>query len=106
MSGSTLILLARHARELEDLLPCQRESADLWFSDVPADLEAAKTHCRGCPIRESCLTGAVERAEPYGVWGGEIFEQGAIIPRKRPRGRPPGRHRLTLHPVTSGAPTT
>jgi WhiB family redox-sensing transcriptional regulator len=22
------------------------------------------------------------------VWGGEIFERGAVIPRKRPRGRP------------------
>jgi len=22
------------------------------------------------------------------VWGGEIFERGVVIPRKRPRGRP------------------
>jgi WhiB family redox-sensing transcriptional regulator len=22
------------------------------------------------------------------VWGGEIFERGAVVPRKRPRGRP------------------
>jgi WhiB family redox-sensing transcriptional regulator len=30
----------------------------------------------------------VDRAEPWGVWGGEIFERGAVVPRKRPRGRP------------------
>jgi hypothetical protein len=35
-----------------------------------------------------CLGGAVERNEPWGVWGGEIFERGAVVPRKRPRGRP------------------
>ena len=23
-----------------------------------------------------CLAGAIERAEPWGVWGGEIFERG------------------------------
>ena len=43
---------------------------------------------RGCPLKAECLAGAIERAEPWGVWGGEIFERGAIVPRKRPRGRP------------------
>jgi len=36
-----------------------------------------------------CLSGALLRGEPCGVWGGEIFENGEIIPFKRPRGRPP-----------------
>ena len=36
----------------------------------------------------ACLAGALGREEPWGVWGGEIFERGAVIPRKRPRGRP------------------
>ena len=106
MPASYLVLLARHAEFLDGELPCQQESAELWFSEVPAELELAKAHCRRCPIRESCLTGAVERSEPYGVWGGEIFERGAIIARKRPRGRPPGRTRHAMHPVTAGAPTT
>ena len=30
----------------------------------------------------------MERSEPWGVWGGELFEQGVVVPRKRPRGRP------------------
>lgn len=29
--------------------------------------------------------GATERAEPCGVWGGEIFHQGAITADKKPR---------------------
>jgi WhiB family redox-sensing transcriptional regulator len=41
-----------------------------------------------CPARLACLAGALERREPWGVWGGEIFERGVIIARKRPRGRP------------------
>ena len=33
---------------------------------LPADLELAKAHCRSCPLRGSCLSGAVERGEPHG----------------------------------------
>jgi WhiB family transcriptional regulator, redox-sensing transcriptional regulator len=69
-------------------LPCRSGDADLWFAETPADLERAKALCGACPIRSECLAGAVRRAEPWGVWGGEIFERGTVIPRKRPRGRP------------------
>src|SRR5689334_8002399 len=70
-------------------LPCrQADNPDLWFADAPADLEVAKTLCGACPLKVECLAGALERAEPWGVWGGEIFERGAILARKRPRGRP------------------
>jgi WhiB family redox-sensing transcriptional regulator len=69
-------------------LPCQQEDPGLWFSSVPAELNLAKAYCRGCRNRQPCLDGALERGEPTGVWGGEIFEQGRIIAFKRPRGRP------------------
>jgi WhiB family redox-sensing transcriptional regulator len=69
-------------------LPCRTFDPDLWFADSPAELEVAKALCVECPLRVECLAGAVERAEPWGVWGGEIFERGAVVPRKRPRGRP------------------
>ena len=74
--------------EMEANLPCRKFDPDLWFSDSPAELELAKSLCGDCPLRVECLAGAVERAEPWGVWGGEIFERGAVVPRKRPRGRP------------------
>jgi WhiB family redox-sensing transcriptional regulator len=44
--------------------------------------------CRGCPLRLMCLQGAIERREPWGVWGGQILDDGRVIPRKRVRGRP------------------
>jgi WhiB family redox-sensing transcriptional regulator len=74
--------------ELGTDLPCRQYDPDLWFAESPADLEVAKTLCGACPLRVECLSGAVDRAEPWGVWGGEIFERGAVVPRKRPRGRP------------------
>jgi WhiB family transcriptional regulator, redox-sensing transcriptional regulator len=70
------------------VLPCHVGDPDLWFADTPANLERAKTLCVSCPIRRQCLTAALERAEPWGVWGGEIFERGSIVGYKRPRGRP------------------
>lgn len=68
-------------------LPCNRDP-DLWFADEPADLERAKALCADCPIRRQCLAAALQRAEPWGVWGGEILDRGTVIGRKRPRGRP------------------
>jgi WhiB family transcriptional regulator, redox-sensing transcriptional regulator len=70
-------------------LPCRsHHNPDLWFAESPAELEQAKQLCTACPIRLACLDSALTRQEPWGVWGGEIFEHGAVIPRKRPRGRP------------------
>jgi WhiB family transcriptional regulator, redox-sensing transcriptional regulator len=86
---SSLVLLGRQAKALDDPLPCQREDPQLWFSDLPADLELAKAYCQPCPIRRVCLSGAVERGEPHGVWGGEILTRGAIITEKgHAAGRP------------------
>jgi WhiB family redox-sensing transcriptional regulator len=69
-------------------LPCVAAGPDLFFSESPGELEAAKQLCRPCPVRAACLAGAVERAEPWGVWGGEVFQLGRPVPFKRPRGRP------------------
>lgn len=68
-------------------LPCM-EDPDLFFAESPDDVEDAKALCRGCPARLTCLSGALERGEPWGVWGGELFLRGEVVPRKRPRGRP------------------
>jgi WhiB family redox-sensing transcriptional regulator len=68
-------------------LPCTEEP-ELFFAESPEDVETAKAMCRGCKARLACLTGALERREPWGVWGGELLMRGAIVPRKRPRGRP------------------
>ena len=80
--------IAVSAAPVRRALPCRVEDPELWFAESPAQLELAKSFCADCPMREACLAGALDRAEPWGVWGGEIFERGAVIARKRPRGRP------------------
>ena len=70
------------------MIPCQDGDPDLWFAETPADLERAKALCGQCPVRNRCLRAALDRAEPWGVWGGEILHRGVVIARKRSRGRP------------------
>ncbi len=72
----------------DHLLPCRVNEAELFFAESPNDVELAKSLCQSCPVRTECLAGALERREPWGVWGGELFLSGVVIPRKRPRGRP------------------
>ncbi|WP_374929075.1 WhiB family transcriptional regulator [Kytococcus sedentarius] len=80
--------LIDQARVAGQGLPCLENDPDTWFADTPAGVEHAKSLCHGCPVRTLCLEGAVERREPWGVWGGELIEAGRVLPRKRPRGRP------------------
>ncbi len=93
MSTSVLDTYAVTTRQVgseidAEQLPCRREGPELFFAETPQDVEVAKTLCQDCPVRAECLAGAKERREPWGVWGGELFQAGVVIPRKRPRGRP------------------
>ena len=63
--------------------------AALFFSDHVVDIARAKAMCALCPLSTECLQGALEREEPWGVWGGELLSGGRIIAHKRPCGRPP-----------------
>jgi WhiB family transcriptional regulator, redox-sensing transcriptional regulator len=75
-------------RMVADLIPCRSNDPELWFAERQADVERAKALCATCPLIEGCLAGAVERAEPWGVWGGQVFVGGVVVPTKRGRGRP------------------
>ncbi|WP_329136224.1 WhiB family transcriptional regulator [Streptomyces sp. NBC_01476] len=87
----TLLPLTELDDEIERLgvpVPCRTYDPEVFFAESPADVEYAKSLCQTCPVREACLAGAKDRREPWGVWGGELFIQGVVVPRKRPRGRP------------------
>jgi WhiB family redox-sensing transcriptional regulator len=90
--SSTLLDAPAGSRTVEagdpERLPCRREDPELFFAESPHDVEVAKALCTSCPVQAECLAGALERREPWGVWGGQLFLQGVVIPRKRPRGRP------------------
>jgi WhiB family redox-sensing transcriptional regulator len=86
-----LLPLSELDDEIERLgvpVPCRTYDPEVFFAESPADVEYAKSLCQTCPVREACLAGAKDRREPWGVWGGELFVQGVVVPRKRPRGRP------------------
>lgn len=70
------------------LLPCRGPEQRLWFTETADATRRAKELCQDCPVRTACLAGALERREVWGVWGGELFDNGEVIPAKRPRGRP------------------
>lgn len=75
----------------EDLAACRAEpgASAVFFSEELADIVEAKRICAGCPVIAPCLEGAIARAEPCGVWGGQLFSNGRILTQKRRRGRPP-----------------
>jgi WhiB family redox-sensing transcriptional regulator len=85
---TTLLEPTLDDRSTSRTIPCRANDAELWFAESPADVELAKSLCGDCPVRTACLAGALERREPWGVWGGQLLVQGAIVARKRPRGRP------------------
>ena len=61
----------------------------LFFSEELQDIARAKAICAKCPVIAECLEGALERREPWGVWGGQLFLNGKVLASKRRRGRPP-----------------
>lgn len=67
----------------------ETSSNDVFFSEELQDIAAAKTICAECPVVAPCLEGAIERREPWGVWGGQLFMNGKVLMVKRRRGRPP-----------------
>lgn len=69
-------------------LPCHTADPEMYFSEDELVVAEAKSLCGQCPVRAQCLEGALSRKEPAGVWGGELFEAGRAIARKRKAGRP------------------
>ena len=67
-----------------------------FFSDDEFDIARAKAICAKCGLAPDCLAAALERAEAYGVWGGELLVEGVIVKVKRGRGRPPKTPRPVL----------
>jgi WhiB family redox-sensing transcriptional regulator len=88
MSMTLDLVLALGQDDADVSTPCRSYDPDLWFAERPDDVALAQELCGGCALRTACLAGALERREPWGVWGGELFERGRVVARKRRPGRP------------------
>jgi WhiB family redox-sensing transcriptional regulator len=75
-------------KTMKVVIPCHSAEPEIFFSESPEIIAQAKTLCGGCPMKAKCLAGALSRAEPCGVWGGELFDDGQVIQAKRMPGRP------------------
>ena len=51
---------------------CATVDPELFHPDERAggQVKAAKAVCAGCPVREECLLDAIDRDDPWGIWGG------------------------------------
>ena len=87
----TLINFEHPLEEWQALASCAgipRNVRNMFFSEEIHEISQAKSLCATCPVISPCLKGAIEREEPCGVWGGQLFMNGKISMIKRRRGRP------------------
>lgn len=88
-SEMTVLSLAQQAAQSRvNSVPCRTYDADLWFAEDQVSTDQAQVLCQRCPLQAACLSEALARQEPCGVWGGELFERGQIVAAHKPKGRP------------------
>src|SRR6202021_216329 len=76
-------------------LPCT-EDPELFFAESPQDVEQAKAMCLDCRARIACLTGALERPDPWGVWGGGLADEHSRAAMEQAERMRPVRRQLAL----------
>lgn len=68
---------------------CRQYNGDDWFPERgdPVTGRQAKRICAGCDVINQCAAYALDRREPYGVWGGLTAADRTQILRARARAR-------------------
>ncbi|MFD7095788.1 WhiB family transcriptional regulator [Streptomyces xanthophaeus] len=68
---------------------CAGADPELFFAHALSNLQTAraKAICATCPLIASCLEGALERGEEYGVWGGLTEDERRSLKRRAARGQ-------------------
>jgi len=56
-------------------------------SPAQFQIAAAQRVCNGCPVKETCLSWAMEAGEEYGVWGGLSESERRALRRRNARVR-------------------
>ena len=49
---------------------CAQINPDLFFAVGAVEHKQAKRICRACPVREQCLSYAMDSPIDHGIWGG------------------------------------
>jgi len=77
-----LLVLDLEERPWASYASCRDANPELFFSGDEADMEAATTICRGCPVAAECLEWALETRVRYGIWGGTTERERRRMLRK------------------------
>ena len=67
---------------------CRFLETDLFFPIgktglAVAEIQRAKAVCAACPVREPCLTFALDTHQGYGIWGGYDEDERRVMLRQR-----------------------
>jgi WhiB family redox-sensing transcriptional regulator len=64
---------------------CSETDPDIFFPEKGehTSSHAAKRVCASCPLVVPCLTGALERNEEFGIWGGSSYKNRQNIRKGR-----------------------
>jgi WhiB family redox-sensing transcriptional regulator len=83
--GPTVGVLAPRERpDWMEQAACKNKT-DLFFPGEHggAEIAAARRICAACPVRDACLTYALDYGEKDGIWGGTSGEQRNALNRAR-----------------------
>ena len=74
-SASAAETASGHRPYWRDDAACRDADPDLFFpggdaSSALAQVKSAKLICRGCPVRITCLSWALDSGRQHGIWGG------------------------------------
>lgn len=77
---------AARAEVLGCVPSCSGTDGDSWFARNIPEVRRCIRICAACPVRTSCLAGALARGEEFGVWGGIRFKpawaEAWVVPRQ------------------------
>lgn len=48
---------------------CGSTDGDAWFPEKGGSTHYARKICGQCPVRAQCRADALDRGEPFGIWG-------------------------------------
>jgi WhiB family transcriptional regulator, redox-sensing transcriptional regulator len=95
MSAKIVNLVLPEAKRWTATAACAEEGVAPMFPTEGDEkgIEYAKSICGRCPVREQCLSEALDRGESFGVWGGLTTDERRAMRRKaaRHQGTPPKR---------------
>jgi WhiB family redox-sensing transcriptional regulator len=98
MTAATAVRNEDNPRAWMDFGACLTEDPDLFTSGSETGIRKAKAICGRCFVRADCLAYAPTQPFVTGVWGGELFTEGRIMPWLKPQCR--NGHARTLFNTT------